>query len=77
MVERVSYRPCRCGQKTVILNTQRGKKVAVNDEPRGHEAWKYEPVGRLETFYRHGAHQLHLLTCTKPRARTPERKRYV
>lgn len=77
MVERVTYRRCGCGQAIVILNTQRGRKAAVNEEPLGHEAWKYEPVVRLETFYRHGAHQLHLLTCTKPRARKQERKRYV
>lgn len=76
MSQRVTYTKCRCGQSIVVLNTQRGKKIAVNDEPRGHEAWRYMPVARQETMYQYGIHQPHVATCMKPKMR-PERKRYV
>lgn len=59
-----------------MLNTARGKRMAVNTVPLGHQAHKFLPVDRNETYYQHGAHQPHRATCTRPKVRQ-ERKRYV
>lgn len=79
MSDSIAVRPCRCGQIVIILNTQRGKKIAVNREPKGHDAFRFRDVERNETYYVHGQHQPHMHTCTKkdvPRPRDPKR-RYV
>jgi hypothetical protein len=72
------FKTCRCGQRIVILNTKRGKRLAVNVEPKGHEAYRYRGVARVEQMYEWGQHQPHLLTCTKPYDKaTQNRKKFV
>jgi hypothetical protein len=75
--ERIAYRVCRCGQQVLILNTRRGKRIAINTEPKGREAFKFRDWLRHETYYVPREHQPHFLTCTKPRERHDERRRFV
>lgn len=77
MSERIVLKLCRCGQQIVVLNTRRRKRIAVNLEPKGHDAFKFRAWSRHETYFVPREHQPHFLTCTKPREPRDERRRYV
>lgn len=78
----VSTRCTKCGAAIVILNTKRAKRIAINPEPVGHNAFRYRDWHRNEEYYEYGTHQPHAATCTarakeKAEPPKPERKRYV
>ncbi len=67
-----------CDEDIVILDTKRGKRIAVNRTPKGHRAFMFRGVARIEELYIYGTHQPHVITCTKPRDKTePQKKKFV
>lgn len=60
----------RCGGRIWVMNTNRGRRIAVNPEPLGHEAFRFRKIGRLEEYYVPREHQPHVATC--PRRDDPE-----
>lgn len=58
--------PCRrCGRTVVVLDTPRGKRIAVNMVPLGPTAYRYRDWNRNEEVYVYGEHQPHVVICPR------------